>query len=781
MASEQEKRAISLKELIAEQNRLLTSQLQIENDRLQTNKDDLATQQDISNIIKDQSQSLKFQKAEKSAILRSTNSIAKIQEQLSVLDRKELGSKKLSLKLSNDIAKVNKDVRLLQITKNKILKDQQGLTIKQVEVNYDLASSIDEQIEKALNLKSTLEETSITTDKLSSNFGSKTFGFLDDLSSKIPGLSSISKPLETAADASRNMASGIESAAMSGGKGLTKERIKQLGLEKELENLSGAAAASKLKGMSSMRKGMLSLTSGFKALGPTLATTFGPIALIAKLVSVIKDSDKATSEMAKSMNMSYSDALQMRSELTNAAASSGSLFVNTKGMQESLMAINSSLGTNVMLSGEMLTQMTEMREMAGFTNEELQGIAAISLTTGASMNDVTGEFMAQAKLASIQNGVLLNEKDLLKGIKDVSAATTLSLGKNPELIGKAVATAKSLGMELSKVDAIAESLLSFESSIGAELEAELLIGKQLNLEKARQASLNNDLATVAEEIAKQAGSTAEFGKMNRIEQEALAKAVGMNREELASSLFLREQLQGLTGDAAKQAEADYQRRVDILGVTGAQRELEEKGVDGLRNQVGMADKLGAVMSKLEEIFVVVGQALMPIFDIFVSIFDIVGPIMKLLNPFIQFAATGFSAIADVLSLDFGFTKTIASIKRTEDASQAVFGTSLDIYGRYGAGGKKTGDMNSPANGKTMVSTKEGGLFELSPNDDLVAFPGASKMANNTSSGGINIEPLVTRMAAVENVLIQILQKETGIYLDSNKIGKTMQLSNSRMG
>ena len=79
---EQEKIALSLKELIAEQNRLLAAQLQIENDRLKTSKDDLATQQDISNIIKSQTQALKFQKAEKSAILRSTNSIAKIQEEL---------------------------------------------------------------------------------------------------------------------------------------------------------------------------------------------------------------------------------------------------------------------------------------------------------------------------------------------------------------------------------------------------------------------------------------------------------------------------------------------------------------------------------------------------------------------------------------------------------------------------------------------------------------------------------------------------------------------------
>ena len=32
-------------------------------------------------------------------------------------------------------------------------------------------------------------------------------------------------------------------------------------------------------------------------------------------------------------------------------------------------------------------------------------------------------------------------------------------------------------------------------------------------------------------------------------------------------------------------------------------------------------------------------------------------------------------------------------------------------------------MFSPADGKTQVSTKEGGLYELSPNDDVMAAPG----------------------------------------------------------
>ena len=68
----------------------------------------------------------------------------------------------------------------------------------------------------------------------------------------------------------------------------------------------------------------------------------------------------------------------------------------------------------------------------------------------------------------------------MKGISEVSAATTISFGKNPALIADAVASAKALGMELDQVEAIADSLLDFESSIAAEMEAELLTGSEVN-------------------------------------------------------------------------------------------------------------------------------------------------------------------------------------------------------------------------------------------------------------------------------------------------------------
>ena len=55
--------------------------------------------------------------------------------------------------------------------------------------------------------------------------------------------------------------------------------------------------------------------------------------------------------------------------------------------------------------------------------------------------------------------------------------------------------------------------------------------------------------------------------------------------------------------------------------------------------------------------------------------------------------------------------------------------------------RDVGDMISPAGGRTMVSTAEGGLFKLSPNDDLLAGPGIAGGGGGT--GALTAETMKT--------------------------------------
>ena len=679
------------------------------------------------------------------------------------------------------------------------LEKQAKVKYRSLQISVDSGKLEKSAHEEAVSALETEKEFLATTaqirkekEQINKSFGVKAFKGLEGITNAVPGLKQFAPAFQEASKAAQETAaynlknfsntkgmSKLEKAklktdqiarkadlqALKTGKGLDAKRIKSLGLESKLigkngKLLTGTSAASmaKSKGLASslkpLMKSMTPLMAGLKAIGPVISKAFGPLMIIMEIFKL----DKQITDTAKGLNMTYKEAMDVNREMGQIAVNSENIFLTGKKINESFLSINKALGVSVKtMDKDLLVQFTEMREMAGFTNEELQGIAAITTSTGKEMDDVTGEFMTQAKLAGIKNGALLNEKDLLKGIGKVSAATTLSLGQNPGLIGKAVATAKSLGMELSKIDSISSGLLNFEASISAEMEAELLTGKELNLEKARTAALNNDMATVASEIAKQAGSAAEFGEMNRIKQEALAAAIGMNREELANTLFIQEQLKGLSGEAAKDAEALYNRRVADVGIAQAQAEMQKEGVEGLRNQVGMADRLTAAMDKVNEVFVALIEPLMPILDIFMGIFSILGPIMKLLNPFIQFAATGFSAIADVLTGltggGFGMENTKASVKRTEDASVAVFGKSADIYDRY------------DEDGELKMAT--GGIV-TGPTKALVGEAGAEAVI-----------PL-TEFYKKFDELIAAVKSEGNVYLDSTKVGTAMSLSNYKM-
>jgi hypothetical protein len=493
---------------------------------------------------------------------------------------------------------------------------------------------------------------------------------------------------------------------------------------------------------------------------------------VAFLVKTIKEVDKSTEETARNLNISYQEANNFRQELSQASIINGNLFITSKGLLETNLAINSALGTNVKLNDKNVALFTELRTVAGLTNEELLGVYKLTIGTNKELEDITGEILMQAKVSSNRLGVSLNEKEILKSIKDVSAATTLSLGKNPGLIADAVATAKSLGMELNKVDQIAGSLLQFESSIEAELEAELLLGKNINLEKARSAALNNDLATVAKEIAKEAGTAAEFGEMNRIQQEAIAKSVGMDRDELAKTLFIQEQLLGLTGEKAKEEERNLNTLIAQKGIGEAQRILEKEGVENLRNQAGIATQFNQVVDKLKENFTLIATALMPVFNM---IAGMVGALSEM--PVVLGAILGILVAMKAVSA-FLAIKSIVQAVAGIFAGNAKFGPAGLVASIAGVGAlvggvatavsaTDVGDFMETSKGKTTISTKEGGLFNLSDNDDIIAAPG---LASKGMSGGNN-SALITEIRALRTALeSRPINVNTTIELDGEKIG-----------
>ena len=766
----------------------INKQVKAAEDLTQVQRLNLDLNRDINDVIREGLKGINGQLDAKKSIRNALNEINKASE-LQVDYAKQgvkalLDSKKLNDTLASSKASQNKlelNAANLLSKARKIREDSEAnidtLTVKQLKAMEAQAKASEKTAGDLLEQKSNLragEESLASMAKASNQISalppSKAFGFLSDIAGVIPGIKGLTKGFDKAAEASKLAAASMVT-------------INEDGI------------ASSLTGLDKFKAGLKGLSAG----AGELMKAFGPMAILLKVFQGMVKADKSAGEIAKGLNISTKEAGKLSAEMLKTSKESDSIGVTYEGQKHALKAINAELGTSTAISAKTLATFSKMENLAGMTQEQMMGIGKLSFATGKDMEKMTGEFLAQAKSASLKKGVLLNEKKLMADVSKLSAATTLSLGKNPKAIANAVATAKALGMEMSKVEGIADSLLDFESSIEKEMEAELLLGKNLNLEKARTAALNNDLATVAEEISKEAGSAAEFAEMNRIQQLALAAAVGMSREDLAQTLFTQEQLQGLTGEQAKEEQKKLDIAIEKHGLAAAMEAQEAGTLENLFNQASEQERMALASEKMNETFTEMGKLLTPILQTMTDltvfaqknlslILAVVGAYkgyqtyqkISLMLEKRNAAMKAASAAKDVGGLAITAAKSAAMTPVVGPALAAIAGAAALALGyKY----LKAGDVNSPADGKTQISTKEGGLFELSSNDDIVAAPGASKALANAQSGGGGGGMSATAMKRLEelqaqtNTLLRRIASTQGtVTMDAEKMGTAVSMN-----
>lgn len=200
------------------------------------------------------------------------------------------------------------------------------------------------------------------------------------------------------------------------------------------------------------------------------------------------------------------------------------------------------------LSGETVDKLGQMAHHFGISGQEAAKL-------NASMSQIPGETAASAANAMEHVGHMAEMQGIAPGkiMKDMAANTgemARAGAKGAEEFGKSVVELHKMGVEMQTASKIADGLLDFESSINAQNEASVLLGREINLDKARELALNNDIEGMSKEILKNVGSSAEFGKMNRLEQDALAKSVGMTVEELTKSLDAQEESNKYFGESS---------------------------------------------------------------------------------------------------------------------------------------------------------------------------------------------------------------------------------------
>ncbi len=543
----------------------------------------------------------------------SADKFAKLQEQASKSSKTTADAIKEQQKQLNIVRSLN--VRIDDLYREASTKTEEAaFNLKQQAQN--LANARD-NAKVLANEYTRLAEDSSKLDK-SSQF----FTGLQKIISDIPILRKFSTPFEEAAKAARETT--IQNANNAG---LNERLDKYKQLRTQGKNISEALKETNLTA-SQVRIGKLPsikpLTAGFKALGPAIKAAFGPLGLVLIAVEAIQTAvkffidamftaDKRVTDIAKNLSIGkegargiYSNILSLKPELNTVYATSENI-VNAFNELTKLSDF-AVLGTKEQLE----TQIKLTKELGLSTDEALalQGIFAVNNTEAdQGLNIINDQIAAFAN----ENKLLADSSKISKQISATNKLILLNFKGNTAELVKTVLQANKLGLSLDQVNNIAGSLLDFEKSIEAELTAELLTSKQLNLDKARQFALTNDIAGLTEEIKKQGLDQLFLNAKTRIEQEAIAQTIGMTADSMGDMVYKSQLIDKVAGDYTKKLRdnADLLERQDKLDEAKVLRDrasqieqgvFEGKSLEAAKAQVSAQEKFNIALERAKELF-----------------------------------------------------------------------------------------------------------------------------------------------------------------------------------
>ena len=272
--------------------------------------------------------------------------------------------------------------------------------------------------------------------------------------------------------------------------------------------------------------------------------------------------DKRVAELQRKLGISAQEAANLG---IKAAEATGAIGVNSLDTQEALININDQLGiAATSLRADVVGEMAKLAKFTDLSAEAQANFALQAQISGQNAEMLTDETRAAVLQVEKELGVRQDINKVLDEAGKITGQIRANLGFNIQNIARAISVTKSFGISLAEVAGISKNLLDFQSSITAEFEAELFIGKNLNLERARLFALTGNYEGLTKEIAANAGSALEFAKMNVLQQDALAKSLGMSADSLGDMLFKQEGFASLAQQARdageKELAAMFERR-----------------------------------------------------------------------------------------------------------------------------------------------------------------------------------------------------------------------------
>jgi hypothetical protein len=717
----------------------------------------------------------------------------KLVEQLVSYDKIKLSTRQFgdALKSTLPFIKENKDLtsKLTQLytTNNKLatslVRNQEDLIVGQLSTQ-DIAKDIAKVKQQQLNIELAQRDISQEIEILNREAVGLQGEELENIAFKLEALKDINEQLEAEKENTQSISDNLSEQAKSAAEIETKvgiggkllEGFKKIPILGDILDVGGAKEAMQAAAASGA-SGFSTIGTGIKALGPSLKAALGPLGLILVAVEAVKalvdamfEADKRITDISKNLSISKESAEGIYDNIIATKKSTDDLRYATTELNKAFSELaDLSDFTNIATRDQLVTQV-KLTKLLGLQVDEalqLQEIFAVNnIEAEKGVDTVYDQIAAFAN----QNKIVADGRKILKEISKTSNLVKLNFRGSTSELTKTVLEAKKLGLSLDQVNKVADSLLNFEQSISSELEAELLLGRDINLEKAREFALTNDIAGLTQEIANQGITAEKFSRMNRIQQEAIAKTLGMSANELADSLYKQEIINKTAGNYTKELRENAKQLKERAKETGNIKDLEKaiklekeaaaveqgildgKSLEEAQKRASAEEKFNAALERAKELFS-------------------------------DMARDGglFDKMIGVLENIFGITeqkskKSLEEQGYTIKEGSGLFGTGAFKSNQIFKDGKRL-DVVYGSKGIQALEEKYGKAEEA---DDFIIRPGQKPLKfrkDDIVIGGTNLGGGGNgEVVSLLKELISAVTSGGDVYLDGTKVGTAMSVS-----
>ena len=472
---------------------------------------------------------------------------------------------------------------------------------------------------------------------------------------------------------------------LAGLQALNRERQRELDYTKDLTNVlqknlnlteeQGDAIRSIVNSFTPLNEKAASLFNTMTNLKNPLLAGFELLKLSAQRFAEL---DEAGKSFRETTGFLASQTKEIEANIQATSRDLAGFGVSVKDATESAQQLANAFGDTSIANKENIEYVSLMKQNLGVSAEDstalMQNFMGIGGMSSKVARETAGAAASMAKAAGVPFGAVMKEV-----AKPSAEVRSLIKGSVDNLIKGAI-EARRLGTSLEAVGKAAAGVLDFQNSINDEMEASVLFGKDVNLQKMRELSYAGDLEGVAREQAKLLKEAGDVSKMDFFQRQSIAKALGMSVEEMDKMNAKQQELNQLRLEDPETYEklTAKQKVMDKTKESLSDKYKKELLSQQLASQQEkLMGSINQIMTDISEILLPIVNGLIPIISILLKISSILVSLIlapfRELNNAVSFLLNKIAPGVDLFTMMGDALNRFSSFLRQDDIGRWIAG------------------------------------------------------------------------------------------------------------